>query len=226
MNVISYFNLIPGFKFSLESQELIDIWEQSWQDYGWNTILLNESHARNNPLFNKLDLDNPNANFYQTINKNNYKYHRSCYCRLLAYCQYIHENGATLYADYDVINYGFSPDILKSTKEDSYFCTSRCAVYLGEKGASEIESAILNFNNNKFQEDNSAGSSNDMRIIQKHTNCFNFQKDKDNQCYVSSIMPHLRNQTPLIHYDGGCYKRGFDRKFSRLEIIKQYKFRE
>jgi hypothetical protein len=223
MNVISYFNLIPDFKFSSESEELIDIWKKSWQKHGWNTISLDESYARRNPLFSELDLDNPDANFYRTINPRMWRYHRSCYCRLLAYCQYVRENGATLYADYDVINYGFLPDILKITQEDSYFCSSRCTVYLGDKGKDQTESAILNFNNNAFQESEEHGSCNDMNIMNKYTNCFSFQKDQNNKLYVSPIMPHLSNQTPLIHYDGGCYRRGFDRKFSRLDIIKQYK---
>jgi hypothetical protein len=222
MNVISYFNLITGFKFSTESQELINIWKKSWQKYGWKTVILDESHANNNPLFGKLDLDNPDANFYKTINPSMWRYHRSCYCRLLAYCQYVRENGATLYADYDVMNYGFLPGILKPTPEDSYFCHSRCAVYLGKKGADQIESAILNFNNNEFKESEEHGSCNDQSIITKYTNCFNLQKDQNNQPYISSILPDLTNPTPLIHYDGGCYRRGFDKKYSRLDIIQKY----
>ena len=222
MNVISYFNLIPDSKFSSESEELIGIWKKSWQKYGWNTILLDESHARRNPLLNKLDLDNPDANFYKTIHPGNWKYHRSCYCRLLAYCQYVRENGATLYADYDVMNYGFSPNSLKSTRQDSYFCPSRCVVYLGIDGLDQIETAILNFNNNPFQERDENGSCNDMCIITKYTNCFELKKDRNDQRYVSPILPDFSNQTPLIHYDGGCYKRGIDRKFSRLEIVKKY----
>lgn len=222
MNVIAYFNLIPNLRFSSESKELINIWKKSWQKYDWNTILLDESYARKNPLFNKLDLDNPDANFYKTINTRMWRYHRSCYCRVLAYCQYVRENGATLYADYDVINYGFSPNVLKSTPEDSCFCHTRCTVYLGKKGADQTESAILNFNNNKFEESEERGSCNDMHVITKYTNCFNFQKDQNNQLYVSPILPDLSNQTPLVHYDGSCYRRGFDRKFSRLDIIEQY----
>lgn len=222
MNTISYFQSIPNFDFSKQSEELIEVYKQSWSKHGWNPIVLNEEYSKRNELFHKLDLDNPDANFYKTINSSNWKYHRSCYCRLLAYCQYVRENGATLYADYDVINYGFSPGILKTTREDSFFCNSRCVVYLKKKGVDQTESAILNFNNNEFKESEERGSCNDMNIINKYTNCFNLQKDQNNQLYVSSIMPDLSNQTPLIHYDGGCYRKGFDRKLSRLEIIKQY----
>ena len=147
MNVISYFNLIAGSKFSAESQELIDIWEKSWQKHGWNTILLDESHAKNNPLFDELDLNSSEANFYRTIHPSMWKYHRSCYCRLLAYCQYVRENGVVLYADYDVINYGFSPNILNLAKENSYFCVERAVVYLGNEGADQTENAqLLHFN--------------------------------------------------------------------------------
>jgi hypothetical protein len=222
MNVISYFNLISGFKFSVESQELIHVWKKSWQKYGWNTILLNEDDAKKNSLYKKLDLDSPDANFYRTINSSMWRYHRSCYCRLLAYCQYVRENGATLYADYDVINYGFASDVLESTEENSYFSDDRCSVYLGSEGIDQIENAILTFNNNPFQEGDKHGSSNDMRIITRYTNCFQLQKQKDNQPYTSLIKADFSNETPLIHYDGGCYKRGIDRKLSRLDIIKKY----
>jgi len=222
MNVISYFNLIAGFKFSAESQELIDIWEKSWQKHGWNTILLDESHAKNNPLFKELDLDNPNANFYKTINPGMFKYHRSCYCRLLAYCQYVRENGSTLYADYDVMNYGFKPNVLNFAKENSYFCEERAVVYLGKEGVMDIEQAILQFNNQPFQEGSERGSCNDMNIIIKYTKYFSLKLDEHNKKYCSNIEADFLNYTPLVHYDGGCYRRGIDRKLSRLQIIKEH----
>lgn len=222
MNVISYFQSIPNSDFSKQSEELIEPYKQSWSKHGWNPIVLNEEHSKRNELFHKLDLDNPDANFYKTIHPTMWKYHRSCYCRLLAYCQYVREKGATLYSDYDVMNYGFTSDILNSTKENSCFCSERAVVYLGKEGVMDIEQAILQFNNQPFREGSERGSCNDMNIMNKYTNCFNFQKDQNNQNYVSSIIPDLSNQTPLVHYDGGCYRRGVDRKFSRLDIIKQY----
>ena len=222
MNTISYFQSIPNSDFSKQSEELIEVYKQSWIKHGWNPIVLNEEYSKHNELFHKLDLDNPDANFYKTIHPTMWKYHRSCYCRLLAYCQYVREHGATLYSDYDVMNYGFTPSILNFAKENSYFFEDRAVVYLGKKGADQTESENLNFNNNKFQESKERGSCNDMNIMNKYTNCFNLQKDQNNQNYASAIMPDLSNQTPLIHYDGGCYRRGFDRKFSRLDIIKRY----
>ena len=145
MNTISYFQSIPNSDFSQQSEELIEVYKQSWSKHGWNPIVLNEEYAQRNELLHKLDLDNPDANFYKTINPSSWKYHRSCYCRLLAYCQYVRENGATLYSDYDVMNYGFTLSILNFAKENSYFCGERAVVYLGEKVQSKWKVLCCSF---------------------------------------------------------------------------------
>ena len=231
MNVISYFNLIRDSKFSSESEELIGIWKKSWQKYGWNTILLDESHAKSNPLFNKLDLDNPNANFYKTINPSMWTYHRSCYCRLLAYCQYVRENGSILYADYDVINYGFSTNILNLTKENSYFCGERAVVYLGKEGVEQIENALIQFSTEEFKND---GSSADVYVMERYTNIFKpvlanlstHERASWPYYYMSNSFdeycPGADDVTLLVHYDGGMYRRGASREFSRLDIIQRH----
>lgn len=227
MNVISYFNLISGSKFSSESQELIDIWNRSWRKHGWNTVSLNESHAKNNPLFYELDLNNPDSNFYQTINPKMWRYHRSCYCRLLAYCQYVRENGITLYADYDVINYGFSSNILNFAKENSYFCGERAVVYLGKTGVGQIENALIKFSKEQFKKDCSSA---DVYVMERYTNIFtpvfnNLQTNEKSTWpyyYVGHSFTDNEDKTLLVHYDGGCYKRGADTNLSRLQIIKAH----
>lgn len=227
MNVISYFNLIPDSEFSSDSQQLINLWKKSWEKYNWNPIVLDESHSKKNVLYDKLNIDNPDANFYKTINSSNWKYHRSCYCRLLAYCQYVRENGATLYADYDVMNYGFSPNILNYAKENSYFCGERAVVYLGKEGAEQMETAMLKFSTEEFKND---GSSADVYVMERYTNIFTRvthnletnEKAKWSYYYVGHSFAKNQDETPLVHYDGGCYSRGADRRLSRLQIIKEH----
>ena len=63
MKVISYFNKIPNSKFSLESEELIELWKTSWKKHNWNPSILNEEYSKRNKLFHELDLDDPTANF-------------------------------------------------------------------------------------------------------------------------------------------------------------------
>lgn len=219
MNVISYFNLIPDSKFSSESEGIIDLWSKSWSKHGWSPVVLNENHAKQNELYSQLDLNNPGANFYKTVkNRPMWRYHRSCYCRLLAYCDHVKRNGMVLYADYDVINYGFTPDMLTDIQPDTVLCSARSTVYLSEHGAADMENAMINFNNNTFNEVDENGSCNDMRIMGKYTNVFK----SDHGTYVSNISPDFSNSTPLVHFDGGCYKRGMSRDLSRVEIIDRY----
>lgn len=227
MNVISYFNKIPNSKFSSESEEIIDLWKKSWKKHNWNPIILNEEYSKRNELFRKLDLNNPDANFYKTINSSMWKYHRSCYCRLLAYCQYVREHGATLYSDYDVMNYGFTPNILNFAKENSYFCGERAVVYLGKKGAKQMESALLQFSSEEFKND---ASSADVYVMIRYTTIFipvlnNLEtKERANWTYnyMSNSYDKHHDETLLVHYDGGCYRRGANRKLSRLQIIKEH----
>tara|TARA_B100002019_G_scaffold216392_1_gene188989 strand:- start:6130 stop:6822 length:693 start_codon:yes stop_codon:yes gene_type:complete len=227
MKVISYFNKIPNSKFSLESEELIELWKTSWKKHNWNPSILNEEYSKRNKLFHELDLDDPTANFYKTINKQNWTYHRSCYCRLLAYCQYVRENGATLYADYDVMNYGFTPNIMNFATENSYFCGERAVVYLGKEGVKQIENALIQFSSEKFKNE---GSSADVYVMERYTTIFipvlnNLEtkaKAKWEYYYMSNSFDKFENDTKLVHYDGGCYRRGASRKLSRLQIIKQH----
>ena len=227
MNVISYFQSIPNSDFSKQSEDLIEVYKKSWSKHGWNPIVLNEEHSKHNELFHKLDLDNSDANFYKTIHPTMWKYHRSCYCRLLAYCQYVREHGATLYSDYDVMNYGFTPNILNFAKENSYFCGERAVVYLGKKGAEQMESALLQFSSEEFKNN---GSSADVYVMERYTDIFipvhknleTKKKAKWPYYYVGHSYDYTQDDTLLVHYDGGCYRRGADRKLSRLQIIKEH----
>lgn len=226
MNVMSYFHPI-GSDFSKESEKLIELWRQSWTKHAWNPVLLNEEWAQRNELFHKLDLDDQNSNFYKGTNPKTQKYDRSCYCRLLAYCQYVRENGATLYADYDVMNYGFKPDILSFAEEDSHFCAERAVLYLGKEGTKQIENALIQFSSEEYKNE---GSSADVYVMERYTNIFKpvlsnletNEKARWRWYYVGHSFTDNQDETPLVHYDGGCYKRGANRELSRLEIIKQH----
>jgi len=180
-------------------------------------------------LFNKLDLDNPDANFYLTLKRSSmWKYHRSCWSRLLAYCQYVHENGDTLYSDYDVMNYGLSPKILSSTKSNSLFCRSRCVVFLGRDGAKDIERVMYDFSKKNFKEEALPESFNDMMIMHQNlshkdnTSNFSLKLYPNGEQYCSNISPDFSNSTPLVHFDGGCFQRGMNKNMSRLEVVEKY----
>ena len=234
--VICYYQQFET-KFSKDSEQFLELWKKSWRSNGWNPVILGEKDAMLNPLYVKIDINNPDANFYKTDNSN-WKYHRSCYLRLLAYCQYVRNNNVTLYADYDVINYNFTPDILNYMEEDSVLKGERCAVYLGNPGVTDIEQAIDGFDKNpgeisKSWRDKNASS--DMHVISRFTKVFKTitcnlitkersEKNRTYYCQNAGIDGYL--ESSLVHFDGGVYGRNIPeeyKKLSRSELV--YKLR-
>lgn len=232
--VICYYQPLD-WEFSRQSEPLIEVWKKSWQNNGWNPVVLGEDYARQNPLCDQIDIDNPAANFYKTDNRN-WKYHRSCYLRLLAYCRYVRNNGATMYADYDVINYTFTSGILDYMEENSLFKGERCAIYLGKEGAIDIEGAINCFDKNPGEiSDNkrSRFSSSDMHVVQRYTKSFKLiernlitrEAAKTHQAYYceNAGLPGAVD-SPLVHFDGGVVDRDIPEEYkslTRVELVQK-----
>jgi hypothetical protein len=217
VNVISYFNSIANDKFSKESSELVSVWKHSWSQQGWSPIVLNEAWAQKNYLYHKLSFNNPNANFYKKNPVGSFEYNRCCYLRLLAYCQYVKENGPTLYCDYDVINYGLSPDILSTIDHNSVLCEQRSVIYLDELGVKDMERVLVEFENiNEFE----WCHRNDMRLMEYKTQVFKQLVNGDNE-YIYCCSSHTPRDSicSLVHYNGGCYLRGAPKHLSRAEVI-------
>ena len=217
MNVISYFHPIANDQFSKESSELVSIWEYSWSQQGWSPIILNESWAQKNHLYHKLSFNNPNANFYKKNPVGSFEYNRCCYLRLLAYCQYVKENGPTLYSDYDVINYGLPSDIVNNIDYNSVLCEQRSVIYLDELGVKDMERVLVEFENiNQFE----WCHRNDMRLMEYKTQVFKQLVDSNNQ-YIYCCSSHTSRDSicPLVHYNGGCYLRGAPKHLSRAGVI-------
>ena len=231
--VICYYEQFED-KFSKDSEQFLEVWQRSWKNNGWNPVVLSEKDARQNPLYSQIDIDNPDANFYKTDNSK-WMYHRSCYLRLLAYCQYVRMNGATLYADYDVINYSFTPDILNFMSEDSVLKGERCAVYLGKRGALDMEQAIARFDKDPGEISHSwkdKNASSDMHVVSRFTTSFKTitcniitdeRSEKNHTYYCQNAGEDGYMDSPLVHFDGGTYGRNIPsecRGLTRAELVQ------
>lgn len=95
-------------EFSKDSLELIELWKKSWSDHGWNPIVLSLEDAKQHPRYNEIDLKDYSSNLYKNA-LNGPQYLELCYSRWFAYgCS---DGG---WSDYDVMNYGFTPDDMES----------------------------------------------------------------------------------------------------------------
>lgn len=224
MNTISYFQDIPNLKsgtayniISRESEKIIDLYRESWSKHGWNPIVLNKEYAQENKLYKDLGFSNPNANFYKNKSQHSFGYMRACYLRLLAYCEYVRRNGATLYSDYDVMNYGLPPSIIDEIEPNSSLCDQRSVVYLGLKGVEEMEDALR-----KYSRNSSVYYAHDMQLMKNETKLFKNLVDKNGEyiyCYPYRACAKRDASSPLIHYNGACYSRGISTNLTRSEII-------
>jgi len=98
-------------------------WKESWIKHGWEPIMLNNSHAKGSPLFQKLvakifrvapDLSLSYQNSFQQV-----------IIRFVKWCA-LHAAGGGWMSEYDVINSGF-------TKSDAENFEKKSLVLMGEK---------------------------------------------------------------------------------------------
>jgi hypothetical protein len=102
-------------EFSQDSLELIKLWKKSWSNHGWNPIVLSLEDAKKHPLYNEIDLKDYSSNLYKG-SINGHEYLELCYSRWFAYgCS---EGG---WSDYDVMNYGFTPEHMQLITGDPEF---------------------------------------------------------------------------------------------------------
>lgn len=89
----------PSVDPSGSQKALLELWAKSWQARGWETAVLGPGDARKHIYF---DIISKSDFLRLTVNDWNYSF--ACYCKWMAMVQV-----GGMYADPDVINYGFTP---------------------------------------------------------------------------------------------------------------------
>lgn len=220
MKVISYFNFIEDFSLSNDGENILDLFKSSWIKLGWEPVILNQAYAKTSEIYEQIDLDNSNSNFYAKLGKGPpLSYHKHCYARLIAYSQYVKENGGVIFADFDVINYGFSTDMIPA--KNSYFNLERSVGFLGEDSADKIDSALINFSKSdvsKFRQ-----WTLDINVMHEFTKNLKFIEKINEWFYVGNAFTPRASKSLMIHFDGGLYKRGgIPPTQPRSQVIKNY----
>lgn len=120
MKIFTYYEDI-NFK---EQDGMIQLWKQSWENNGFEAIVLSEKDAISHPYYNTFvtGLKDIHKNI---AGKDIRPYGLSCYVRWLAYAS-LNIEESFLVSDYDVINVEFkSKDLLEPTDKLS-FLDGRC----------------------------------------------------------------------------------------------------
>jgi hypothetical protein len=108
LNVVkTYYEKLEGRNHA-EQEWLLGTWADSWRKHGWHPVVINHDLAKTHPyyqMFLKAYTDLPSVNGKD--------YELACYIRHVAMVQ----SGGGLLVDYDVINVGFTPDMLPHTNQ-------------------------------------------------------------------------------------------------------------
>ncbi len=116
--IYSYYESFPMRKQEEEFQKA-NIWKATWEKHGWQTSMLNNSHAKSSPHVQKLVAKLLRmANEMPIAIQNNFQPVMVRFLRVAA----LHAAGGGWYCDYDVVNCGFTPAMAQEiAKENSVF---------------------------------------------------------------------------------------------------------
>mgnify|MGYP001157583673 FL=1 len=230
-NVICYFSNIENYSFSDESFALIESWKENWSEKGWNPIVLNEDYARSNKILERINLKDFGSNLYK-FSANKPHYLIQCYYKWLAYTQFILENGATLWCDYDVYNRSLPfTEFEKKYGQPARHCGSGAVGILNE----ELSKKWLNYleafydyniqdkSNKEFQKLLTNQEISDMTIFQSFANAedgiswcplsFNFDR------HPNDVDIHfIRKHWSLYHIHGGLAVHNHNKDYQSLNI--------
>jgi hypothetical protein len=101
MNVYTYYEDI-GFN---KQDQLIDLWRSSWEQAGFNPVVLNLHHVKKNPYYSEFK-HKLNEIHLAITGKDIDNYCLSCFLRWMAYSTI--DEDSMIVCDYDVINSGVS----------------------------------------------------------------------------------------------------------------------
>jgi hypothetical protein len=120
MKIYTYYDNINFFN----QKELIGLWEKSWNNNGFETIVLSKEDAKKHEYYDEFVYEL--NRMHNTIkNKPLAEYGLSCYLRWLAYSN---QNDELFYtSDYDVINLSLKPE---QPIEDIHFMDRYCPCFV------------------------------------------------------------------------------------------------
>lgn len=107
MKVATYLREVSG----LEDPDLVSQWRSSWFRAGWNPVVLGPDDAKRSPLFERVQAQ---RDFFTSHTSNPPDYQMACverWCAASACCP----DEPLFMADWDVINYGFTPEEVERT---------------------------------------------------------------------------------------------------------------
>lgn len=213
--------------FTQQCFPLIDYWKKSWESNGWETHVLNEDYIKDNYNYKALKFDDFAESILCKYSLDfDCEYTRACYMRWLAYHKFAKEHESIFWADYDVINYGFTPE--NDVKNNSRLSHCSCAGKLNTVGSKKIINTFVDIQNGEYEPKTLA------KIINKHPDKNLAGKFSDMMVTASlvalkvhhplisrearEVILHNLNKPFIIHYHNGIFSKA-DSSFKSIADV-------
>ena len=148
-------------------------------------------------------------------------------------------------SDFDVMNYSWTPDMMRGVGENTIFIGERCTWFLGLEGAREINRSLMSFSKESSPIEVKHGhekigyphySTLDIDVMEHYTKKFFklLRTHEHDACDFDKFHLYITNaqqrsddnfrkilqSIPFIHFDHGCYGvKGVDKSMSRSEVV-------
>jgi hypothetical protein len=198
--------------FTQQCFPLINYWEKSWQANGWQTFVLGESYIDKNRYYFDLKFDKfDESNLCKYSIDWDCEYSRACYLRWLAYYQFCQEHGDIFWADYDIINYSFTPNNRVIATSSLIGCNS--AGKMNEYGGKKILDTFRDVECGKYNFEKLSAKINKWDNSKKISDMMVTQEIAKIPLHepILGRVGNLRYNSPtdsnkdLVHYDNGVY---------------------
>lgn len=125
MKIFCFYEPDPIFS---HQESIIEYWKFSWENFGFEPIVLNKTHAKQHPLFNFFEKKISALHYIIKDKTHITTYGMNCYIRWLAYAT--QSEDFFLVSDYDVINLGMLP---RDIEKKFHFMAGHCPCLVSGK---------------------------------------------------------------------------------------------
>jgi len=141
MNIYSFHHKLYNSIHHIKEIQIVEKWKESWSRYGWNPIVLGMDDIVKDELY---------YNFLNVVKKfpttNTVLYELICWLRWFCWSRV--DDDLFACGDYDVINYGFTPEMVgnEPTLQQEFYFVPDCVVHSKEtifKFVNIIENKVL-----------------------------------------------------------------------------------
>jgi hypothetical protein len=207
MNIYTFYEPIPQIDSKLELN-ILDLWEKSWQRFGWTTIVVSPKDIEKNMSLEDL------KKIQQLPSVNHKDFDYFCFLRWW----YMAKTGGWM-CDYDIINFGFTPKCSKLfTKSISILNEDGPQVVYGEANDYHGLCEIFIKDSSKYSvEINNRTHVSDMCVINSLIH------KKNTLICRFNMVDNYPNQGPLIHCSNSiCQQINISKKSAIDDLYKHF----